>query len=138
MSLERVLLTGSSGLIGTSVVRRLKQRQISTICLRRERPDGKGASHEESAAVWDPYAAVPWIRPQVLAGVKAAVHMSGASLAGRRWTSAYKREITASRIEPTRALARILAGLRAKPDVLVCASAIGIYGDRGDVELSEA
>jgi uncharacterized protein (TIGR01777 family) len=66
------------------------------------------------------------------------VHLSGANLAGRRWTAAYKDEISASRVVPTHALAKLLAGLKSKPDVLVCASAIGIYGNRGDEELSEA
>ena len=61
----------------------------------------------------------------------------GANVAGRRWTSAYKREILESRVTPTHALATLLAGLNAKPAVLVCASAIGIYGSRGDEVLTE-
>jgi uncharacterized protein len=65
------------------------------------------------------------------------VHLSGANLAGRRWTSAYKDVIAESRVKPTHAIANLLAGLRTKPEVLVCASAIGIYGNRGDEELSE-
>jgi uncharacterized protein (TIGR01777 family) len=59
-------------------------------------------------------------------------------LAGRRWTESYKQEILQSRVKPTRALATLLAGLRPKPAVLVCASAIGIYGSRGDELLTEA
>jgi hypothetical protein len=88
--------------------------------------------------LWNPYAATPVSDPRSLDGTTAAVHLSGASLAGRRWTSAYKQEILESRVKPTRALATLLAGLRPKPAVLVCASAIGIYGDRGDELLTEA
>jgi uncharacterized protein len=132
MSVERILLTGSSGLIGTSLVRSLEQHRIPVIQLRR-RPSAQ--SNEE---LWDPYASTPMRHPEVLEGLTAAVHLSGASLAERRWTPAYKREIADSRITPTKALAKLLAGLTSKPEVLVCASAIGIYGDRGAEELSEA
>ena len=131
MSVERVLLTGSSGFIGTSLVRRLKQNRISTITLHR----GPSGVAEE---FWDPYASKPVARPEAFEGIHAAVHLSGANLAARRWTSAYKREIVESRIKPTQAIAKLLAGLRSKPEVLICASATGIYGNRGDEELSEA
>jgi uncharacterized protein (TIGR01777 family) len=134
MRVERVLLTGSSGFIGTSLLRSLMQNRISTLTLHR-RPSAQQTGASE---LWDPYAPTPVSRPERLEGITAAVHLSGANLAGRRWTSAYKREISASRVTPTHALAKLLAGLRSKPEVLVCASAIGIYGDRGDGELSEA
>jgi uncharacterized protein len=134
MSVERILLTGSSGFIGTSLVRSLMQNRISTIALHRR----ASAQQTEASELWDPYAATPVSRPGALEGITAAVHLSGANLAGRRWTPAYKSEISASRLTPTHALANLLAGLRSKPEVLVCASAIGIYGNRGDEELSEA
>lgn len=88
--------------------------------------------------LWDPYAASPMSRPQVLEGTTAAVHLSGVNLAGRRWTSAYKREILESRVIPTHALSTLLASLKVKPAVLICASAIGIYGDRGGEVLTES
>lgn len=94
----------------------------------------QGASTGE---VWDPYAARPMSHPQALEGTTAAVHLSGVNVAGRRWTSAYKREILESRVTPTHTLANLLAGLNAKPAVLVCASAVGIYGSRGDEVLTE-
>ncbi len=74
----------------------------------------------------------------LLEGFSAAVHLSGASLAARRWTAAYRRELTASRVDSTRALATLLAGLRRPPRVMLVASAVGIYGDRGDELLDEA
>src|ERR1700688_4194241 len=85
VSLERVLLTGSPGLIGTSLVRSLMQNRISTITLHR-RPS---AQRTEASELWDPYAAAPVSRPEGLEGITAAVHLSGANLAGRRWTTTY-------------------------------------------------
>jgi uncharacterized protein len=132
MSADRILLTGSSGLIGASLIRSLEHKRISTLTLHRRSAEGDGGGE-----VWDPYAAAPVRNPQALEGITAAVHLSGANLAGRRWSSAYKQEISASRVTPTRALATLLAGLQSKPSVLVCASAIGIYGGRGAELLTE-
>lgn len=70
-------------------------------------------------------------------GLTAAIHLSGANLAGKRWTQAYKREIVLSRVDTTRALATGLARLSRPPKVLLVASAVGIYGDRGDDLLDE-
>jgi uncharacterized protein len=132
MGADRILLTGSSGLIGTSLVRNLRRNRIEMVTLHRHPSQGTGAGE-----LWDPYAATPMSRPEALEGITAAVHLSGANLAGQRWTPAYKREIAESRVTPTHALTTLLAGLRSKPAVLVCASAIGIYGDRGDEVLTE-
>jgi uncharacterized protein len=134
MSSDRILLTGSSGFIGTSLVRRLVQERISIISLvRRRLPDAAGDQR-----LWDPYSVTPVGDPRSLDGTGAAVHLSGANLAGRRWSSAYKQEILDSRVKSTHAIATLLAGLRPKPAVLVCASATGIYGGRGDELLTEA
>ncbi len=67
----------------------------------------------------------------------AAVHLAGANLSSHRWTAAYKKTIRDSRIDSSRTLVSILSRLQAPPKVLVCASAIGIYGDRGDEVLTE-
>src|ERR1700761_2747566 len=108
MGIHMMLVTGSSGLIGNSLVRVLRQNRISTIALQR-----KGAG-----LLWDPYAASPISQTEVLEGVSAAVHLSGANVA-QRWTPAYKREILNSRVVPTGVLATLLAGLRSRPSVLV-------------------
>ncbi|MBS1242186.1 MAG: uncharacterized protein H6R40_1613, partial [Gemmatimonadetes bacterium] len=84
---------------------------------------------------WDP--AAGRIDAAGLEGVDAVVHLAGESIAGGRWTTERKRRITASRLDGTRLLAGALAGLDRKPAVLVSASAIGIYGDRGDEVLTE-
>jgi len=75
--------------------------------------------------------------PGALRGVVGAVHLSGANVAAGRWTEKYKREIVSSRVRSTSALAEALSRLNPLPRFLVCASAIGIYGDRGDQVLTE-
>jgi len=74
---------------------------------------------------------------QALEGLTAAVHLSGANVSAHRWTDAYKKEITDSRVKSTRILAESLAKLKNPPPVLVVASATGFYGDRGDEILND-
>ncbi len=138
MRADQILLTGSAGLIGTSLVRALRRKRISTISLHRRPLPGTGLHNAGFQGLWDPYAVTPMTLPRELEGTTGAVHLSGANLAGRRWSSSYKQEILESRVKPTHAIATLLAGLRPKPAVLVCASAIGIYGDRGDEVLTES
>jgi len=91
----------------------------------------------EGQLQWNPAAspAIPDTAP--LAGLRAAIHLGGANLAGHRWTTAWKREIRSSRVDSTRALAVALAALPQPPQTLLVASATGIYGDRGDELLDE-
>jgi uncharacterized protein (TIGR01777 family) len=92
-----------------------------------------------SESRWDPAAAeiLPGSSRSALEGLAAAIHLSGANVAAHRWTPAYRREMWASRVESTRRLCELLAGLRQKPEVLLAASAMGIYGDRGEELLDE-
>jgi uncharacterized protein (TIGR01777 family) len=138
MRADQILLTGSGGLIGTSLVRALRRKRISTISLHRRPLPGTGLHNAGFQGLWDPYSVTPMTFPREIEGTTAAVHLSGANLAGRRWSSSYKQEILESRVKPTHAIATLLAGLRPKPSVLVCASAIGIYGGRGDEVLTES
>ncbi len=121
-----VAVTGSTGLIGTALVAALAQaghRAIRVI-----RGDGHGIK-------WDPKAGT--IDAAALEGIDAVVHLAGAGIGDRRWNDAYKRELLDSRVQGTGLLARTLAGLQRPPAVLVSASAIGWYGDRGDDVLDE-
>jgi hypothetical protein len=86
---------------------------------------------------WNPAISPPIADPAPLEGLAAAIHLSGASVAAHRWTPAWKREMWASRVESTRALATTLAALRQPPKTLLVASAIGFYGNRGDELLDE-
>ncbi len=73
-----------------------------------------------------------------LEGADFVVHLAGESIAAGRWDDETKRRIRDSRVEGTRLLARALAGLERKPEAMICASAIGWYGDRGDEPLDES
>ncbi|HEY1808244.1 MAG TPA: TIGR01777 family oxidoreductase [Acidobacteriaceae bacterium] len=86
---------------------------------------------------WNPSKTDGAIHPVGLEGFDAVVHLNGACVA-RRWTQSYRREIVESRVGSTRALCEALAQVRHPPRVLVCASAIGIYGDRGEEVLTES
>jgi hypothetical protein len=123
---ERILLSGASGMLGSALRAALAQRGDSVVQLVRRVPVGP----EELQ--WDPAGASPLVQAETLEGFDAVVHLSGANLAARRWTPDYRREIVASRVDSTRALAGVLAGLRQPPRAFLAASAIGFYGDRGD------
>lgn len=132
-----MLLSGASGLIGSTLVRSLAGKRIHTTQLIRR--NGIPAVGKASGQVeWDIRAAQPVGNLRPLEGMDAAIHLSGANIAAHRWTESYKREIVNSRIESTRALLRVFHGLRQPPRILLCASATGIYGNRGDAVLTEA
>lgn len=86
---------------------------------------------------WNPTGAPAISNPEALEDLTAAFHFSGANLAGHRWRDGYKKELLESRVESTRALSAILARLRRPPQLLMVASAVGIYGNRGDELLDE-
>jgi uncharacterized protein len=123
-----IAVTGSSGLIGTALVDALGAAGHRVVRVVRGAPTG-------DAIAWDPKAGT--IDGAGLDGVGAVVHLAGAGIGDRRWNDAYKREIVDSRVQGTGLLARTLAGLTRPPAVLVSASAIGWYGDRGDEVLDE-
>jgi len=127
----KILVTGSTGLVGTRLVPALRNERHEVIRLVRDRAKATG-----DAAFWDPKTGE--IDPAALAGCDAAVNLAGASIAGVRWTEKRKREIRESRVDATRTIATALAGLQPRPKVLVNASAIGFYGSRGDQRLDEA
>lgn len=126
---RRVAVTGASGLIGSALVRRLRSEGSEVVRLVRRPP--RGADEVE----WDP--AAGRIDAGALEGVDGVVHLAGENV-GTRWTEAKKRAIRESRVSSTSLLARALAGFGRKPRVMVSASAVGIYGERGDEVLTEA
>lgn len=136
MNLERVLVSGGSGLIGSSVIRALDANSISCVQLIRQ-TNRANLPKKEPAVTWDPLDPNPVQRPEFLEGIDAAIHLSGANVAAHRWTPAYRQEILTSRVQTTQALVGVLTSLRRRPSVLLCASATGIYGNRGDTVLSE-
>ena len=129
---RRVLLTGASGLIGTALQSALHAAGATPLVASRNSASGLGS------IVWQPESSAPFPDAAALEGLDAAIHLSGANVSTHRWTRAYKQEIVSSRTVTTGALARALEGLRQPPRVLISASAIGIYGDRGDKVLDES
>jgi uncharacterized protein (TIGR01777 family) len=127
----KILLSGASGLLGAALRRGLALHNLSTLQLVR-RPTASAAELQ-----WDPASRSAFTDPSRLENLTAAIHLSGSNVAAHRWTAAYKREITSSRIDSTRALAVALTRLRQPPDALLVASATGIYGNRGDQLLDE-
>jgi uncharacterized protein (TIGR01777 family) len=125
------LLTGASGMLGAAVRNALTARGAEVLQLVRGDPGQAGQLK------WNPSAAQPLADPSALEGLSAAIHFSGANVAAHRWTPAYKREIWTSRVDSTRVLSTMLAGLSEPPKTLLVASATGIYGDRRDEILDE-
>ena len=128
---QRIVVTGSTGLVGGRLVQELEQAGAAVI--RAVRRPVQDAARE---LFWDPDRRE--IDASKLEGVDAVVHLAGENIAGHRWTEAFKERIRESRVKGTRLLCEAIARVRAKPQTLVCASAIGYYGDRGDESLTES
>jgi uncharacterized protein (TIGR01777 family) len=126
----KILVTGSTGLIGSALVPFLHARDHTVIRLVRSASKPGGG-----AARWDPTAGT--LDRAAVEGFDAVVHLAGEDISGGTWTSAKKARIRQSRVDGTRLLARTLASLDRPPKVLACASAIGYYGNRGDEVLTE-
>jgi uncharacterized protein len=118
-------------MLGTALRGTLTARSSSVLQLVRSEPSAPNQLQ------WDPISATAIPHSHLLEDLTAAIHLSGANLDAHRWTSEYKRAITESRVNSTRALATTLAGLRHPPKMLLVASAIGIYGNRGDELIDE-
>lgn len=135
----RVLISGSTGMIGSALATRLRQQGDDVASLARPatriRKRGRDAAGQSQIVHWDPLSGT---LDRSADGAGAVIHLAGASIAGGRWTSARKRLLRDSRIAATHNLIDELKKLRRPPGVFVAASAIGIYGDRGDEELTEA
>jgi uncharacterized protein (TIGR01777 family) len=128
----RVAVTGSSGLIGTALVAALRADGHQVIRLVRAAPDG------DDAIAWDPRADGGALDPRSLDGVAAVVHLAAAGVADHRWTESYKAQVRDSRVHGTTALVSALTAMTTPPGVLLCASAIGWYGDTGGREVDES
>ncbi|MER7763890.1 TIGR01777 family oxidoreductase [Streptomyces sp. NPDC097619] len=125
----RIVVTGSTGLIGKALVRSLRADGHEVVRLVRRDP----AAADE--ARWDPREGT--VDPAAFEGCTGVVHLAGAGIGDHRWTEAYKREIRESRVRGTTTLATALAALPEPPEVLVSASGIGYYGDTGDRVVDE-
>jgi uncharacterized protein (TIGR01777 family) len=125
----RIVIGGASGFIGGALTRRLTDDGHEVVRLVRQSPTGPAEFR------WDPAAGE--LDPKALAGADAVVNLAGAGVGDKRWTDSYKRVIRDSRIDSTVTVSRALAKATAGPKILLNASAIGFYGDRGDEVLTE-
>lgn len=131
----RVLVSGSSGLVGRALCRRLADRGDDVVVLSRP---ASGPAGGTPTVPWDPSAGTIDADALVAAGpYDAVVNLAGAGIGDRRWSDERRRLIMSSRVLSTSLLATTLPGLRPAPAVFVSASAVGYYGDRGDEELTE-
>jgi len=128
---QQIAITGATGMVGTALTESLVKAGHQVTTMRRGTTQKDG-----SDLYWDPLNA-GICDPAAATGIDAIVHLAGESIAGGRWTAALKERIRSSRIEATRNLVGSLSKLKTPPTTLVCASAIGYYGDRGADELTE-
>ena len=127
---KKIAISGSTGLVGKQLTALLTLLGHSTKSIvRKPTPD------ENEIAIWSGDS--DGQQAQKFEDCDAVVHLAGKPIAEGRWTESVKQEIRDSRVIKTRELCESLAKLERKPKVLVCASAIGIYGDRGDEVISE-
>lgn len=128
--IQTVAISGGTGLVGKALSGVLKQQGKAVQAISRR----KDTSYDETLN-WDP--AQGLVNPARLESVDAIVHLAGENIAAGRWNAALKGRIRNSRVEGTRNLVKSIAAVEKRPSVLVSASAIGFYGDRGSDVLDE-
>jgi uncharacterized protein (TIGR01777 family) len=126
----KIVVAGASGLIGRALVPVLCEQGHEVVRLVRR------AAIAANEISWHPDAHE--LDASRLVGVDAIVNLAGENIAGGRWTAARRARILSSRVDATRTLVTACAQLKRKPGVFINASAVGIYGDAGDAELTEA
>jgi uncharacterized protein (TIGR01777 family) len=125
----KIVITGSSGLIGSALVRDCEKKNFEVVKLVRRAPK------QENESQWDPVKGI--VDLNVLEKATAVVHLAGAGVGDRRWSKKYKKLILDSRVNSTETLANAIVNLKTPPSVFVSGSAIGFYGDTADVAVDE-
>lgn len=134
--LKRVVVTGATGLIGKALCRRLQTAGYAVVVFSRDPAAARAKAPGAAEYVaWDAAGSGSWAA--ALDGAHAVVNLAGASIAGRRWTEGYKRQLRDSRVVGTRGLVNAMREAATKPRVLINGSAVGYYGFRDDTALDE-
>jgi uncharacterized protein (TIGR01777 family) len=128
----KIALTGATGFLGTHLMRTLLENGDAVRALVRRRDDRIPTAVQ--VFEWDSMQSEP--PPESLEDIDAVIHLAGEPVA-RRWSPEVKRLVRASRVDGTRHLVNALSTQTRRPRVLICASAVGIYGSRGDEVLTE-
>jgi uncharacterized protein len=131
----KILVTGATGLVGTALVGALAGAGHTVCRLIRPQSKTEGGTHGAFDVAWNPETGE---LGGTAVGADAVVNLAGASIADGRWTESRKRLLRTSRVDATRALVAALGKMNVKPSVLISASAIGFYGNRGDEVLTES
>ena len=126
----KVLITGAGGLIGTELQKSFAEKGYDMLLASRKEPV------DEQHIQWS--VEEGFAGPERLEGIDAVVHLAGENVSGLRWTEEKKRAIRDSRVLGTRSVVDAISKLKQRPKVLIAASAIGFYGERGDEEVTES
>ncbi len=127
---QKIAISGASGLVGTDLTLLLESKGHTVVPMSRRKSSGT------NTIVWDPSVGVT--DPSQLEGLDTIIHLAGENIAGGRWNAAIKERIRSSRVDGTRSLVKSLGAVSNRPKTLICASAIGFYGHRGDEVLNES
>ncbi|MDB5037028.1 MAG: hypothetical protein JWQ35_556, partial [Bacteriovoracaceae bacterium] len=126
---HRILISGSSGLVGSDLLEKLKKAGNDCFKLVRRNPV------DSNEIFWNPEGRI--LNSDSIEGFDAVIHLAGENIAGSRWSKEFKKKIRDSRVHSTELLSSTLSKLKRKPSVFICASAAGYYGNRGSEELTE-
>jgi len=135
VKVKKIVVTGATGLIGKALCKTLSERGDEITLF---------STHPANAKRMLPFAKeiVEWKNLKKdyavhLNGKDAVINLAGANIAGKRWTKSYKAEIYSSRVNATRNLIASIQKCEVKPEVFISASAVGIYGNTGEKEVTE-
>jgi len=133
---KKIVVTGATGLIGKSLVKKPIERNDSVVVLSKKTLQVKQLfANSVEIIEWD-YGFDDRL-VKALAGVDAVIHLAGANIASKRWNESYKKTIIDSRTVPTRNLIKAMQQSNNIPSVFVCASAVGFYGNTGEKSIAE-